>query len=133
MVVYVHIVKQRFYVAVNFSLAHLEIRIERELSIDHIEVAVGSKQIIHFAHVGIFYAQRQVKIRALRFRSKRHVDSARTTAHESSARVPSGNTVFKMTAEIFDIYIGIGKKHVVSGLRRAVHVSKLAVSDLQTI
>ena len=56
MVVDVHIVKQRFYVAVNFSLAHLEIRIESKLSIDDIEVAIGSKQVIHVAHVGIFDA-----------------------------------------------------------------------------
>ena len=48
----------------------------------------------------------------------------------SSARAPSCNTVFKMTADFFDIYIGIGKKHVVGGFRGAGSRIQLAVSDL---
>src|SRR5262249_55728509 len=57
LIIDVHISAKRLYVTLDLPLPNLDFRIEGKNSAGDVEIAVGTEEIVHRAHIGIFGAQ----------------------------------------------------------------------------
>src|SRR5215831_16517463 len=133
LIIDVHISEKRLYVTLYLPLSNLDFRIEGKNSASDVEIAVGAEEVVHRTHIGIFGAQRDIKIGTFSFRAKGKIDLRWPVAHKLPFRLSPRDAVFKVFAQIFDVYCHIRKKHPVRWFCRPIDEGELAIARCEFI